>query len=180
MKAHKDSALCVSAQTAERRRRARATCTHAGVKAAWPWGTQWLGQWSNEGWWWGTLWDHGPLLGSKAHCAAKSGAWAAYDQGGHPQGGPSVTEFTTYRPSTQLELIELSKQFWAKQGEPLAACFLCLWDRGLDQAPGGFWGSLLRELEGWHARHHLEVWRPWRSYTDASMSRFSGSGSWQK
>ena len=33
--AHKDSALCVSAQTAERRTRARAACTHAGAKDAW-------------------------------------------------------------------------------------------------------------------------------------------------
>ena len=138
-------------------------------------GTQWLGQWSNEGRWRGTLWDHGPPLGSKAHCAAKSGAWAADDQGGHPQGGPGVTEFTTYQPSTQVESVDLGKQFWPKQGEPLEACFLWLWDRGLGQVPGGFWGSLVREVEGWHARHRLEVWRSWRRPEPAGVpSRLHG------
>ena len=59
-----------------------------------------------------------------------------------------MTEFTTYQPSTQVESVDLGKQFWPKQGEPLEACFLGLWDRGLGQVPGGFWGSLLREVEG--------------------------------
>ena len=39
----------------------------------------------------------------------------------HPQGAPSVTEFTTYCPYTQVELVDLGKQFQQKQGEPLAA-----------------------------------------------------------
>ena len=43
---------------------------------------------------------------------------------GHPQVAPSVTEFTMYRPDTQLELVDLGKWFWQRQGEPLAAWLL--------------------------------------------------------
>ena len=32
-------------------------------------------------------------------------------QKGHPQGSPSVTEYTTYQPYTQAELVNLGKQF---------------------------------------------------------------------
>ena len=32
-------------------------------------------------------------------------------QRGHPQGSPSVTEYTTYRPYTQAELVNWGKQF---------------------------------------------------------------------
>ena len=49
-----------------------------------------------------------------------------------PQGAPSVTESTTYRPHTQVELVNSGKQFRQKQGEPLAAWLLQLWDRGVD------------------------------------------------
>ena len=45
-------------------------------------------------------------------------------QAGHPQGAPNVTEFTMYRPYTQLELVDLGKWFWQRQGEPLAAWLL--------------------------------------------------------
>ena len=45
-------------------------------------------------------------------------------QGAHPQGAPSATEFTTYRPYTQAELVDLGKKFWQKQGETLAAWLL--------------------------------------------------------
>ena len=43
---------------------------------------------------------------------------------GHPQVAPSVTEFTMYRPYTQLELVDLGKWFWQRQGEPLEAWLL--------------------------------------------------------
>ena len=49
-----------------------------------------------------------------------------------PQGAPSVTESTTYRPHNQVELVNSGKQFRQKQGEPLAAWLLQLWDRGVD------------------------------------------------
>ena len=39
-------------------------------------------------------------------------------QGGHPPGVPNVTEFLTYRSYTQVELVDMGKQFWRKQGEP--------------------------------------------------------------
>ena len=32
-------------------------------------------------------------------------------QRGHPQGSPSVTEYMTYQPYTQAELVNLGKQF---------------------------------------------------------------------
>ena len=42
---------------------------------------------------------------------------------GIPKGLPvCVTEFTTYWPCIQAELIDLGKQFLQQQGEPLAAC----------------------------------------------------------
>ena len=33
-------------------------------------------------------------------------------QGGLLQGAPNVTEFMTYQSHTQVELIDLDKQFW--------------------------------------------------------------------
>ena len=52
----------------------------------------------------------GPRL-TGGHCVAESEAWAAYSLGGHPQGAPDVTEFTTYWTYSQVELVDLGKQF---------------------------------------------------------------------
>lgn len=38
--------------------------------------------------------------------------------GGHPQGVPSVTEFTTCPPYTQAEFVNLGKQFRQSKGNP--------------------------------------------------------------
>ena len=43
---------------------------------------------------------------------------------GHPQVAPSVSEFMMYRPYAQVELVDLGKWFWQRQGEPLAAWLL--------------------------------------------------------
>lgn len=42
-------------------------------------------------------------------------------QGGHPQEALSVTEFTTYRPYIQVELVDLGTPFWQRRGEPLSS-----------------------------------------------------------
>ena len=39
-------------------------------------------------------------------------------QGEHPQGAPSVTEFATHQPYTQVKLVNLGMQFQKKEGEP--------------------------------------------------------------
>ena len=43
---------------------------------------------------------------------------------GHPQGAPDVTEFMTYQPYTQTELVDLGKWFREMQGKTLAAWLL--------------------------------------------------------
>lgn len=48
------------------------------------------------------------------------------------QGAPNVTEFTTYQPYTEAELVDLGKQFLQRLGELLAAGLLQLWDLGVD------------------------------------------------
>ena len=58
---------------------------------------------------------------------------------GHPQGAPSVTEFTTYQPYTQAELFGLGKQFWQKQGE---TCQLGFCDSGTQGCTQNLWGGL--------------------------------------
>ena len=52
--------------------------------------------------------------------------------GEHPHGTPSVTEFTTYWPNTQAELVDLGKQLRQKQGERLVTWLLWLWVAGAD------------------------------------------------
>ena len=72
-------------------------------------------------------------LGSEDRCTAESEAWVAYGLGwGHPQGALSVTDFMMYWSYTQAELIDLGMWFWQKQGKPLEAWLLWLWDTGLD------------------------------------------------
>ena len=69
--------------------------------------------------------DDVSLLVSKTRHVSEDETPAAYGPGvGHPQGAPSVcvTEFTTYRPCIQAELVDLGKQFLQQQGEHLAAC----------------------------------------------------------
>ena len=60
----------------------------------------------------------GPCLAARAVIQQKVKREQPMVQGGHPQGAPIVTEFMTYRPYTQAELVDLGKQFWRKQGEP--------------------------------------------------------------
>ena len=45
-------------------------------------------------------------------------------QGRHPQGPPSVTEFTTYQPLTQAEWVDLGKQIQQGHEETLATWVL--------------------------------------------------------
>ena len=45
-------------------------------------------------------------------------------RGARPQGAPDVTEFTTYRPSTQAQLIGLGRPFRQRRGALLAAWLL--------------------------------------------------------
>ena len=42
-----------------------------------------------------------------------------------------MTELMTYRPYTPAELVDLGMKFRQKQGEPLAAWLLRLWDTGV-------------------------------------------------
>ena len=107
------------------------------------------------GWWQWILWDCGSPLVSEAGCAAESDAWAVYSLGGHPQGVPTMTEFTTYQPYTQVELLDLGKQFQQKQFQ-LGTWLLWLWDTGVGPCLWEVCGSLLTEVEEWHVRCHFE------------------------
>ena len=66
----------------------------------------------------------GPHLAARPYLQQKVKHEQPMAQGGHPQGAPSVTEFTPYCPYTQVELVNLGKQFQQKQGEPSAAQLL--------------------------------------------------------
>ena len=129
---------CTGVQSAEMLGRTRAMCTDVRARALWPWRTQHLWQQGSKWQWWWTLWDCGSLLGSKVHCTAESEAWAAYGPGGTSSKALNMTEFMTYRPYTQMELVDLGKQFQQMQGGPLLAWLLQLWDTGVDSAPVGF------------------------------------------
>ena len=72
------------------------------------------------------------MLGSEACCIAESEAAYGPGDGNFHQGARVVTEIMTYQPHTQAELIDLGKQFQQKQGEPLAAWLLGLWDTRVD------------------------------------------------
>lgn len=50
--------------------------------------------------------------------------------GGHPQEASSVTESMTYWPYSEVELVDLGKQFRQQQEEPLEAWLLRAWDTG--------------------------------------------------
>ena len=58
-------------------------------------------------------------------------------QGGHPPGVPNVTEFLTYQSYTQVELVDVGKQFWLKQGETSQLGFSDSRIQGLAQHLGG-------------------------------------------
>lgn len=55
----------------------------------------------------------------------------AWGGGGHPQEASSVTEYMTYWPYSEVELVDLGKQFWQQQEESLEACLLQPWGTGL-------------------------------------------------
>ena len=77
----------------------------------------------------------GPLLAARAVIQQKVKREQPMAQGGHPQAAPSATEFTTYRPYTQEELVNSGKKFQQMHREPLAAWLLQLWDAGVGPAP---------------------------------------------
>ena len=79
-----------------------------------------------------------------------------------------MTEFMTYRPYTQMELVDLGKKFQQMQGGPLLAWLLQLWDTGVGPAPMGFLRVLTERSRGMHVRCHFE-----------SVKTLEGDLSWQ-
>ena len=63
----------------------------------------------------------GPHLAARPYLQQKVNPEHPVAQGEHLQGAPRVTEFTRCHPYTQVELVDLGKQFQQKQGESLAA-----------------------------------------------------------
>ena len=52
--------------------------------------------------------------------------------GGNPVCPVQMIEHTTYRPYTQVELVDLTNLFCRRPGKPLAVWLLHLWDLGVD------------------------------------------------
>lgn len=69
-------------------------------------------------------------------------------QGGHPQGAPSVTEFMTYQLYTQMELVDLGKQFWQSKGKPWQLSFCNSGTQGGPGTSGGFCSVLTERCRG--------------------------------
>ena len=65
-----------------------------------------------------------------------------------------MTEFMTYRPYPQVELVDSCKQFWQKQGETWQLGF-CDWHSG---GPGTCVGLqvFIERIRGGHVRHRFE------------------------
>ena len=70
------------------------------------------------------------------------------DQEGHLQGAPSVTEFMTYQLYTQVELVDLGKQFQQSKRKPWQLSFCnCGTQVGLGTS-GGFCSVLTERCRG--------------------------------
>ena len=70
--------------------------------------------------------------------------------------GPPRRLSSPHTDHIQEELVNSGKKFQQTHREPLAAWLLRLRDAGVGPAPVGGLQVLLREVEGWHARHHCE------------------------
>ena len=69
-------------------------------------------------------------------------------QEGHLQAAPSVIEFMTYQLYTQVELVDLGKQFWQSKGKPWQLSFC---NSGTQDGPGtsrGFCSVLTERCRG--------------------------------
>ena len=58
-------------------------------------------------------------------------------QEGHPQGAPNVTESTIYQPHTQVEFVDLGKQFQQKQRGTLGRLTFATLGHRVDLVPLG-------------------------------------------
>ena len=70
------------------------------------------------------------------------------DQEGHLHGAPSVTEFMTYHLYTQVELVDLGKQFRQSKGKPWQLSFCNCGTQGGPGTSGGFCSVLTERCRG--------------------------------
>ena len=69
-------------------------------------------------------------------------------QEGHLQGAPSVTAFMTYQLYTQVELVDLGKQFGQSKGKPWQLSFCNFGTQGGPGTSGGFCSVLIERHRG--------------------------------
>lgn len=73
-------------------------------------------------------------------------------KGGYPQEIANVTEFTAYRPYTQVEWSTWVSSFGKSKKKPWQLGFCVSGTQGWAWCLWQYYGSLLREVEGQHAK----------------------------
>ena len=169
-----------SVQCAEMLGRTRVTNIGFRARTSWPWRTQSLWQQGGKRQWWWTLWDCGSLLGSKAHCMAENKAWAAYFPGGHILKGPPMRLSSGHidyilRRSWSTWVSSFSKS----KGKLGSLAFPILGHRGGPTTTGrGDCGSLLREVEGWHAKCHFKSMKTPQGFHPGKIQKWADLCPW--